>query len=70
MSIYDEFCAAYDLNAEAPDSTMQHKQYKDGLKLLRVIVGAKETPNSRPVEPGQITSCNQYKHQKEIHRCL
>lgn len=53
MATFDEFCLHYDLDADAPDSQLQFEQYAEAKELMLVIVGAKESPNSRLIEPGQ-----------------
>ena len=39
MSTFDEFCAHYDLDAEAPDSQLQFQQYQEAYQILMAVVG-------------------------------
>lgn len=39
MTSYDEFCLHYDLDADAPDSQEQYRQYQQAYQLLMATVG-------------------------------
>lgn len=46
MASFDEFCAAYDLDADAPDTALQFEQYQDAYGTLMAIVGKNTMQNS------------------------
>lgn len=39
MSTFDEFCAHYDLDADAPDSQLQFQRYQEAYQTLIAVVG-------------------------------
>lgn len=39
MSTFDEFCAHYDLDADASDSQLQFQRYQEAYQILMAVVG-------------------------------
>lgn len=49
MSSYDEFCQHYELDADAPDSRLQFKQYQTAYQTLMAAVGVIDL--EKPTKP-------------------